>query len=254
MFNWPRDTTPSGTKKGSLVFHIKNPMTSGAGTELVQGFSYSYTELLEPPQCPFVQNPKPCGEKEGLGDCWERKRIRVFVSGCLSSNKGFRRSIMEGITEGVNNMNVSDSSSNHLNKKNRIQVSNTKKPLFFYVNLAKVNKPFVFFFSALYMFLVLWFPSFFFIVCVWFLRNIEGLEVIETKCYATTFWAYVFVVPELVSCSDIMVGWGEDKNELSNWTFCIPSSFPSNQSDEPILKNCALLLFFKFFPSAVCDH
>lgn len=27
-------------------------------------------------------------------------------------------------------------------KKNRIQVSNTKKPLFFYVNLAKVNTHF----------------------------------------------------------------------------------------------------------------
>ncbi|XVF47889.1 hypothetical protein PTKIN_Ptkin03bG0146400 [Pterospermum kingtungense] len=41
---------------------------------------------------------------------------------------------MEGITEGVNNLNITDSSAN---KKNRIQVSNTKKPLFFYVNLAK---------------------------------------------------------------------------------------------------------------------
>lgn len=39
---------------------------------------------------------------------------------------------MEAITEGVNNINISDSF-----KKNRIQVSNTKKPLFFYVNLAK---------------------------------------------------------------------------------------------------------------------
>ncbi|XP_010914880.1 uncharacterized protein At2g34160 [Elaeis guineensis] len=39
---------------------------------------------------------------------------------------------MEEITEGVNNLSVTDS-----NKKNRIQVSNTKKPLFFYVNLAK---------------------------------------------------------------------------------------------------------------------
>ncbi len=39
---------------------------------------------------------------------------------------------MEEITEGVNNMGITD---NH--KKNRIQVSNTKKPLFFYVNLAK---------------------------------------------------------------------------------------------------------------------
>ncbi|KAF2303858.1 hypothetical protein P3X46_019352 [Hevea brasiliensis] len=42
---------------------------------------------------------------------------------------------MEGITEGVNNLNITDSAS--ANKKNRIQVSNTKKPLFFYVNLAK---------------------------------------------------------------------------------------------------------------------
>ena len=40
---------------------------------------------------------------------------------------------MEEITEGINNVNISDS-----HKKNRIQVSNTKKPLFFYVNLAKV--------------------------------------------------------------------------------------------------------------------
>ncbi|KAL9443015.1 hypothetical protein AB3S75_016386 [Citrus x aurantiifolia] len=37
--------------------------------------------------------------------------------------------------EGVNNINISDASA--ASKKNRIQVSNTKKPLFFYVNLAK---------------------------------------------------------------------------------------------------------------------
>ncbi|KAB2093774.1 hypothetical protein ES319_A02G115800v1 [Gossypium barbadense] len=43
---------------------------------------------------------------------------------------------MEGITEGVNSLNIADSSPSN-NKKNRIQVSNTKKPLFFYVNLAK---------------------------------------------------------------------------------------------------------------------
>ncbi|KAL9440068.1 hypothetical protein AB3S75_018849 [Citrus x aurantiifolia] len=42
---------------------------------------------------------------------------------------------MEVITEGVNNINISDASA--AIKKNRIQVSNTKKPLFFYVNLAK---------------------------------------------------------------------------------------------------------------------
>ncbi|XP_051119365.1 uncharacterized protein At2g34160-like [Andrographis paniculata] len=39
---------------------------------------------------------------------------------------------MEEITDGVNKMNIAESQ-----KKNRIQVSNTKKPLFFYVNLAK---------------------------------------------------------------------------------------------------------------------
>ncbi|CAL9104989.1 unnamed protein product [Musa textilis] len=40
---------------------------------------------------------------------------------------------MEQITEGVNNLSVAADSF----KRNRIQVSNTKKPLFFYVNLAK---------------------------------------------------------------------------------------------------------------------
>ncbi|XP_050215295.1 uncharacterized protein At2g34160-like [Mercurialis annua] len=42
---------------------------------------------------------------------------------------------MEEITEGVNNINIGAGAD--LLKKNRIQVSNTKKPLFFYVNLAK---------------------------------------------------------------------------------------------------------------------
>ncbi|KAG7021810.1 hypothetical protein SDJN02_15538 [Cucurbita argyrosperma subsp. argyrosperma] len=40
---------------------------------------------------------------------------------------------MEEITEGVNSIALTADSQ----KKNRIQVSNTKKPLFFYVNLAK---------------------------------------------------------------------------------------------------------------------
>ncbi|KAL3528857.1 hypothetical protein ACH5RR_008179 [Cinchona calisaya] len=40
---------------------------------------------------------------------------------------------MEEITNAVNNININNDSQ----KKNRIQVSNTKKPLFFYVNLAK---------------------------------------------------------------------------------------------------------------------
>ncbi|GJN19282.1 hypothetical protein PR202_gb06540 [Eleusine coracana subsp. coracana] len=42
---------------------------------------------------------------------------------------------MEEVTEAVNNMTISEGAEGH--KKNRIQVSNTKKPLFFYVNLAK---------------------------------------------------------------------------------------------------------------------
>ncbi|GAB2289216.1 hypothetical protein Dimus_023520 [Dionaea muscipula] len=40
---------------------------------------------------------------------------------------------VEAITKGVNNINIGDFNG----KRNRIQVSNTKKPLFFYVNLAK---------------------------------------------------------------------------------------------------------------------
>nr|XP_011459195.1 PREDICTED: uncharacterized protein At2g34160-like isoform X1 [Fragaria vesca subsp. vesca] len=46
---------------------------------------------------------------------------------------------MEGLTEAVNDMHVTESAANKKNHRlqNRIQVSNTKKPLFFYVNLAK---------------------------------------------------------------------------------------------------------------------
>ncbi|GAV68334.1 Alba domain-containing protein [Cephalotus follicularis] len=46
---------------------------------------------------------------------------------------------MEEITEGVNNINLVGGGvgGGDSHKKNRIQVSNTKKPLFFYVNLAK---------------------------------------------------------------------------------------------------------------------
>ncbi|KAH9322673.1 hypothetical protein KI387_017312, partial [Taxus chinensis] len=40
---------------------------------------------------------------------------------------------MEGISEGIENLNLNETQL----KRNRIQVSNTKKPLFFYVNLAK---------------------------------------------------------------------------------------------------------------------
>lgn len=68
---------------------------------------------------------------------------------------------MEGITEAVNNLNISDSSAS--TKKNRIQVSNTKKPLFFYVNLAKV--------LSFYISLVLIFTFFVFRWSVWLIRK-----------------------------------------------------------------------------------
>ncbi|KAG0502361.1 hypothetical protein HPP92_002433 [Vanilla planifolia] len=53
----------------------------------------------------------------------------------LAENWNIKASIfwkMEEVTDAVNNLSLNDS-----HKKNRIQVSNTKKPLFFYVNLAK---------------------------------------------------------------------------------------------------------------------
>ncbi|WCJ30257.1 Alba DNA/RNA-binding protein [Euphorbia peplus] len=42
---------------------------------------------------------------------------------------------MEVIAEGINNLSIADSG--FAGQKNRIQVSHTKKPLFFYVNLSK---------------------------------------------------------------------------------------------------------------------
>lgn len=52
---------------------------------------------------------------------------------------------MEEVTEAVNNLSIAEGAAGAAaaapgaegHKKNRIQVSNTKKPLFFYVNLAK---------------------------------------------------------------------------------------------------------------------
>ncbi|KAK1615916.1 hypothetical protein QYE76_021433 [Lolium multiflorum] len=48
---------------------------------------------------------------------------------------------MEEVTEAVNNLSIAEGAAPAAgaegHKKNRIQVSNTKKPLFFYVNLAK---------------------------------------------------------------------------------------------------------------------
>jgi hypothetical protein len=52
---------------------------------------------------------------------------------------------MEEVTEAVTNLTIAEGAAGAApaaegHKKNRIQVSNTKKPLFFYVNLAKVGK------------------------------------------------------------------------------------------------------------------
>ncbi|KAK9946027.1 hypothetical protein M0R45_011510 [Rubus argutus] len=44
---------------------------------------------------------------------------------------------MDGLAEAVNDMHITDLSAKKNRIQNRIQVSNTKKPLFFYVNLAK---------------------------------------------------------------------------------------------------------------------
>lgn len=64
--------------------------------------------------------------------------VRSFLT--CRQGQGFRRLFcelaMEEITEGVKNIAIATTESH---KKNRIQVSNTKKPLFFYVNLAKVR-------------------------------------------------------------------------------------------------------------------
>jgi hypothetical protein len=53
---------------------------------------------------------------------------------------------MEEVTEAVGNLTIAageaagaGGGAAEAHKKNRIQVSNTKKPLFFYVNLAKVS-------------------------------------------------------------------------------------------------------------------
>ncbi|KAK9923172.1 hypothetical protein M0R45_031604 [Rubus argutus] len=54
------------------------------------------------------------------------------------------------ITEAMNNVTINNSDSH---KKNRIQVSNTKKPLFFYVNLAKVNPSISTLFSILWIYI-----------------------------------------------------------------------------------------------------
>lgn len=50
---------------------------------------------------------------------------------------------MDSLAEAVNDMHITDLSAKKNRIQNRIQVSNTKKPLFFYVNLAKVPLPFL---------------------------------------------------------------------------------------------------------------
>ncbi|KAK8597956.1 hypothetical protein V6N13_095349 [Hibiscus sabdariffa] len=88
----------------------------------------------------IVQGEHWTGERElnsrVFGPRSQKLRPKSSILPLLVSAEQRRRRRMEGITEGVNNLNITDSSASN-NKKNRIQVSNTKKPLFFYVNLAK---------------------------------------------------------------------------------------------------------------------
>jgi len=72
-----------------------------------------------------IRVPTLRGFGAGLGLVWLCVFLCPWIR-CLWKN-------MEEVTEGVANLNVQDDT----HKKNRIQVSNTKKPLFFYVNLAK---------------------------------------------------------------------------------------------------------------------
>ena len=71
---------------------------------------------------------------------------------------------MEAITEGVSNIIIGDPQ-----KNNRIQVSNTKKPLFFYVNLAKVfsTSPYTFFLRLIY---ILLFPGSTIRICTYWVQ------------------------------------------------------------------------------------
>ncbi|KAF3450865.1 hypothetical protein FNV43_RR06954 [Rhamnella rubrinervis] len=84
--------------------------------------------LLPAIRPPVLPRPVPGAPEINFREGNEKGfRVRVFDRGSLCFT-----ATMEEITEGVNNINILDSQ-----KKNRIQVSNTKKPLFFYVNLAK---------------------------------------------------------------------------------------------------------------------
>lgn len=66
------------------------------------------------------------------------------------------------ITEAMNNVNINNSDSH---KKNRIQVSNTKKPLFFYVNLAKVKPSVSTLFSILCVYADNYIPMLVWLIC-----------------------------------------------------------------------------------------
>uniref|UniRef100_A0A803QBU2 DNA/RNA-binding protein Alba-like domain-containing protein n=1 Tax=Cannabis sativa TaxID=3483 RepID=A0A803QBU2_CANSA len=68
-----------------------------------------------------------------VAEMWAK--IRPIFVGRWNWNDSNLHLAMEEITEAVNNINLAAPGDSY--KKNRIQVSNTKKPLFFYVNLAK---------------------------------------------------------------------------------------------------------------------
>ena len=83
-----------------------------------------------------------CEESHRDAERETEKRALVSASArvCAFSHRRRRIKKMEAIAEGVNSLTIADySAKTAIVKTNRIQVSNTKKPLFFYVNLAKVR-------------------------------------------------------------------------------------------------------------------
>ncbi|CAN6271857.1 unnamed protein product, partial [Urochloa humidicola] len=91
-------------------------------------------------------NPTPYktrrGDRASSSNSTHRRRNPIAPIALPSYQVFSPAAAMEVVTEAVNNLSISDGGAAaaggaEAHKKNRIQVSNTKKPLFFYVNLAK---------------------------------------------------------------------------------------------------------------------
>ncbi|RZR88856.1 hypothetical protein BHM03_00016492 [Ensete ventricosum] len=113
---------------------------------------------------------------------------------------------MEQITEGVNNLSVAADSF----KKNRIQVSNTKKPLFFYVNLAKVADAPPFFDRFRTLTLILSLPSLGFLG---FLRYMQQYDEAELSALGMDYWLLFEFLSKIIVI-EILLGKTENFDEL----------------------------------------